>query len=189
MNGFRLALVLLCLVCPLSAGAVDAPQPASAQARDLIARLQLTPLPEVPGAYFRETYRSSAKAAAADRACATSILYLLTGSLVDPWHRVASDELFDYLGGATLRLLLLKPDGTWEERRLGLERDAEPQVMVPAGTWMAMTLAEQGAENWGLYSVWVVPGFDYADYATARSKDLAPRWPEAAARMREMRIP
>ncbi len=164
--------------------------PALEPARSLARDLGLRSLPEAPGTYFREVFRSpcTTTVARGERHCASVILYLVPGGATDPWHASASDELFTHAGGTGLRQLLLKPDGAWEERVIGddLAAGERPQSHVPAGTWMAMTLADTAPEAWGLFHVLVSPGFDYRDLNQANGTDLAKKWPAAAPRMREL---
>src|SRR5439155_5169268 len=70
-------------------------------AEELIALLHLQPHPK-EGGYFRETYRSADRIAAAhlparyrgDRCASTAIYYLLTPGTFSALHRLASDEFF-----------------------------------------------------------------------------------------------
>ena len=164
-------------------------------AAEVIARLGLEPHPE--GGYFRETWRSAAVVDAPQgrRAAATAIAFLLPAERPSRFHRLVSQELWVWQGGAALELWLLAPDGAARAVVLGspAERaDAAPEARVPAGVWQAARVLEPGAgrqaaraveaaPDWALVSCVVAPGFDYADFALGSRQVLAAGWPQAAA--------
>jgi predicted cupin superfamily sugar epimerase len=130
-----------------------------------VERWRLAPHPE--GGYFRETYRSGLRTAPSgwpgERAMATAILYLLPAGQESAWHRVRSDELWLWQGGAPMELRIGD-----ETRHVGPDPAAggEPQVLVPAGAWQSATpVPGTGpADPWSLVACVVVPGFDFADF-------------------------
>src|SRR2546423_15381517 len=95
-------------------------------AEQLIARLQLRPLP-LEGGYFRETYRSADQLSAAalpegygrDKAAGTAIYYLLTPETFSALHRLPTDEVFHFYAGDPVLQLQLWPDGSGREIVLG----------------------------------------------------------------------
>jgi predicted cupin superfamily sugar epimerase len=126
------------------------------QADDIAVRWNLAPHPE--GGFFRETYRCALTATPegwpGPRAFATSILYLLPAGVRAANHRVRSDELWLWQGGAPMALDI---DGT---RHL-VGPDHELQVLVPGGASQAATPAGDG---WSLVACVVAPGFDFTDF-------------------------
>ena len=105
-----------------------------------IRKLKLKPHPE--GGWYAETYRSTdlwpADALPARyrgaRAASTAIYYLLEGRQISALHRLASDELWFFHAGATLRLDLIGPGGEARMLRLGTRRDHDarlPQAVLP----------------------------------------------------------
>jgi hypothetical protein len=145
-------------------------------AAQVIVRLGLEPHPE--GGFFRETYRSPASVEAPQgrRATATAIAFLLTADRPSRFHRLLSDELWVYQGGAPLELWLLEPAGTARAVVLGAAEgrgDALPSARVPAGTWQAARVVGPTALDWALVSCVVTPGFDYADFELGRRAVLA----------------
>src|SRR5437763_822256 len=112
-------------------------------ARQLIAALQLQPLP-VEGGYYRETYRSSREwqpswlgpPFASPRPAGTAIYYLLTPDTFSALHRLRSDELFHFYLGDPVDVLLLDDSGghivTLGPDVLGGQ---QVQALVPAGVW------------------------------------------------------
>ena len=163
------------------------------RAQDLIERLGLAPHPE--RGYYVETYRAPLVVGGlphgAPRAASTAIYFLVTRAQPTTYlHRLRSDEIFHLYEGGPLDVLLLgpsegqsegHPDG--EVRRLGTDVAAgeRPQLVIAAGTWFAVELAD-GASHC-LFGCTVAPGFDFADF------ELAARYPAHAARIARMTRP
>ena len=158
-------------------------------ARELIERLALAPLPR-EGGWYRETYRSADRLAAGtlpgrfrrDKSAATAILYLLTADSCSRLHRLPTDELFHFHMGGAVEMLLLHADGPASTPVLGndLTRGEHPQIVVPAGAWQGSRVRAGGA--WSLMSVTVSPGFDFEDYEEPEALEpLLARWPGHAA--------
>jgi predicted cupin superfamily sugar epimerase len=130
----------------------------------LIRALGLKPHPE--GGYYREIWRSRLIVTPSDgrgeRAALTAIYFLLPAGAVSRWHRVHSDEVWQYCEGEPLELLQLPP-AEWRlhRARLGpLATEQTPIVTVRAGWW-------QAAHPVGSYSLvicTVAPGFEFADF-------------------------
>lgn len=139
--------------------------------------LGLAPHPE--GGWFRETFRSQERVAAAalpsrfggDRVLATSILYLLGQGERSHFHRLHADEVWSHHEGGALLVHLLKHGGL---HTLVVGPDS-PQQVVPNGTWFAAELAD-GAE-YGLAGCAVSPGFEYEDFELARRDALLTEYP------------
>ena len=158
------------------------------RAAELVRALDLVPHPE--GGHFRETFRSATRIAAArgPRSALTHIWFLLTAGERSRWHRLASDEIWQFHEGDPLELLTIAPaTGAVERRLLGPSgaagggrpvsptgpaprapragsatagRPALPVLSVPAGTWQAA----RPAGAYTLVSCVVAPGFEYADF-------------------------
>lgn len=146
-------------------------------ADDLIAHYQLSPHPE--GGWYRRIYTSSlpVSAGSRQRPAVTSIFYLLRAGETSRWHRVDSDELWHFYGGAPLQLLRADAafDGV-EPLRLGPadQADSSPMHAIAAGAW-------QAARSTGAYSLMgcsVAPGFAFEDFV------LLAELPELAAQLR-----
>jgi predicted cupin superfamily sugar epimerase len=139
--------------------------------------LGLAPHPE--GGWFRETYRSSERLAAAllparfggDRALSTSILYLLGAGERSRFHRLRADEVWSHHEGGVLHLHLLEPEGP---RVLELG-PATPQQVIGHGTWFAAEPAP-GTE-YVLVGCHVAPGFEFEDLEMATRAALLAQHP------------
>jgi uncharacterized protein len=136
---------------------------------ELIDLLRLEPHPE--GGHFVQTYRSSLMVRPSDsrgsRTALTVIYFLLVQGGVSRWHRVASDEAWQWYEGSPLELFTASPDtGVVQSSVLGpLSGVAAPQHVVPAGCW-------QAARSSGVYTLVgcsVGPGFEYSDFTLLSS--------------------
>jgi uncharacterized protein len=114
-------------------------------ADQVVKHLGLTPHPE--GGYYREIFRSplQVETKAGSRALSTVVQYLLTSREPSRFHRLRSDELWLYQGGAPAQLALLGEGLTLQA--LGLD---SPQVLVTAGSWMGARILPEGQTDWGL---------------------------------------
>ncbi len=127
-----------------------------ADARDIIAALDLAPHPE--GGWYRETWRAAA--GPGERSPGTAILFLLEAGEASRWHRVDATETWLFHAGTPLTLLTSDDSVRLGPNPLGGDR---PQYVVAPGMWQA---AEAG-DGWALVGCVVVPGFDFAGFELA----------------------
>ncbi|MEZ5264039.1 MAG: cupin domain-containing protein [Acidimicrobiales bacterium] len=95
---------------------------------------------------------------------------------------MAADELWHrYLGDPAV-LVLLHPDGSWEQVVLGpdLAAGQQVQVVVPAGTWMGCFVPPGGPSGYVLLGCSMAPGFTIEDYEGGERQALLARYPAAA---------
>ncbi|MBI2408362.1 MAG: cupin domain-containing protein [Gemmatimonadetes bacterium] len=150
----------------------------SSRADDLVRELNLAPHPE--GGFYRELFRSRRMVRTDDgrseRWATTTIYYLLRGTDVNRWHRVASDEIWHWYEGAPLELHVV--DGTVSRartERLGpVEASSAPVRVVPAGCWQAVRCTG----DYTLAGCTVAPGFEFSDFRLMRDM------PDCAARLK-----
>ena len=105
-------------------------------AQEIIAQLNLTPLPE-EGGYFIQTYKSPEKIPhnalpqryQSDMSLGTAIYVLFTEADFSALHRLNTDEIYHFYLGDPVEMLLLHPDGSGEIFLLGndLESGMRPQ--------------------------------------------------------------
>ena len=142
-------------------------------AQDWIQSLRLSKHPE--GGYYRETYRSPATVElpefAGPRAVSTAIYFLLPSSEVSAFHRIKSDELWHFYAGQPLTIHVLTPAG--ESVTIPVSA-ANPQAVVPAGSWFGATVEHEFA----LVGCTVAPGFDFHDFEMAEQSALLARYPQ-----------
>ncbi len=151
----------------------------SARADALVRDLGLAPHPE--GGFYRELFRSRRMVRTDDgrseRWAATTIYYLLRGSDVNRWHRVASDEIWHWYEGAPIELHLLDAQVTRARSEvLGpVGASSAPVRTVPAGCWQAVRCTGE----YTLAGCTVAPGFEFSDFRLLRDM------PDLAARLKE----
>lgn len=138
------------------------------RATELISTLGLQPHPE--GGHYGEVFRSAQPVQTSDgrpaRVALTTIDFLLQPGEFSAWHRVASDEVWHLLEGASLRLWLAAPDlSAFRLVDLGpVQGTRRPRHVVPAGWWQAA----EPLEGYAYVGATVGPGFDFADFTFGR---------------------
>ena len=157
----------------------DTNKPAAA----LISALGLLQHPE--GGWYRETYRSAGEISGSalpecfdgPRSLCTAIYFLLERGDCSALHRIKSDELWFYHGGAALTIHPLTADGGCSAIRLGADIAAGEvfQAMVPAGIWFGAEV--NGTGEYSLVSCTVAPGFAFADFEMADRDRLLQQYP------------
>ncbi len=148
-------------------------------AQEWIDRLDLKPL-EIEGGYYREICRSDETIEAnklpvryaTPRAMYTSIYYLLTPESCSLMHRLQTDELFTFVAGDPVNMLLLYETGTGREVRIGNsgEPGIEPHFCVPRRVWQGCNLESGG--KFALLTATVAPGFDRLDFELGKRNAL-----------------
>jgi predicted cupin superfamily sugar epimerase len=143
-------------------------------------QLDLEPLP-LEGGHFRQTWQGASLPDG--RPSGTTIIALLSNhdNEFSAMHRLPTDEIWHFHGGDPVELLLLNPaTGSAEVRLLGadLDRNQEPQIVVPAGTWMGGRPA--GPADWSLFSCTMTPGFMPGDYEGGDAATLGSEFPAVA---------
>lgn len=149
--------------------------------------LQLEPHP-VEGGWYRRTYTSAVSVALLRgvRPYGTAIYYLLEAGTFSEMHVLASDEIFHFYLGDPVEMLQLYPDGGSAVFTLGPDLAAGQlvQLVVPAGVWQGTRLMGDGQV--ALLGCTVTPGFDFADYRSARAEELVATWPLETERIRRL---
>ncbi|NOS67563.1 MAG: cupin domain-containing protein [Candidatus Peribacteraceae bacterium] len=137
-------------------------------AKDVIALLSLQPHPK-EGGFFRETYRSP---------LSTAIYYLLTPETFSAMHKLPGDEIFHFYLGDAVEMLQLFPDGTGKFITIGSDIDdrAQPQVVVPGGTWQGSRLLPGG--TFALLGTTMSPAFEYPEYEAGSRETLTKAFPK-----------
>jgi predicted cupin superfamily sugar epimerase len=158
---------------------------------EIVHALGLVPHPE--GGFYRETYRaplvlphaSISSTHAGDRSASTAIHFLVPRGSFSALHRIASDEVWHFYGGAPLEVVEIDPSGALTITRVGSDLAAgeRPQHVVPRGAWFGSRVLE-GTEARGdhaLVGCTVAPGFDFADFELADRAALVTRFPQHRA--------
>lgn len=139
-----------------------------ATAEEIVALLGLETLPQ-EGGLFGQVWATEH---------GTAIYFLITPGDFSAMHRLTGPEIWHHYAGAPARMLLLHPDGSWEQPVLGddIPGGARPLRVVEAGTWM-------GAEttgSWSLLGTTMAPPYDPAGFELGEGRYLIASYPEAA---------
>jgi len=148
--------------------------------------LGLEPIP-LEGGHFRQTWLGPPLPDG--RPSGTAIIALLSNhdGEFSAMHRLPTDELWHFHAGDPVELLLLHPKtGDYQVRILGPDLDAnqEPQIVVPAGTWMGGR--PTSPKGWSLFSCTMTPGFTPGDYEGGDADALIAAFPGAADRITQL---
>lgn len=160
--------------------------------RRIVERFELVPHPE--GGYYREVYRSTLTldhpgvppGFKRERAAATLIYFLLSGTDFSAFHRVRfSDEVWHLYAGGPLEIFVIDDGGHLDRRVLTTDvTRGEPISMIRAGSWQSARLAD-GAD-WALGGCSVAPGFDYQDFEMPPASELLERYPDHESTIRQL---
>ena len=129
---------------------------------EIVRLLKLEPLDQ-EGGYFRRTGESGTILPGGRRAW--SMIYsLITPEGFSALHRLGKEEVWCFHAGDPLESLRLRPDGSGEWVKLGLNlaRGERPQDVVPAQIWQGTRLAAGG--RWALVTCVVAPEFVWSDF-------------------------
>lgn len=150
------------------------------EARQIIARLGLEPLPH-EGGWFRRTWQSP-ETVAPDRAAWAAIYFLVTPEGFSALHRLETDEIWHFHAGDTLEHVTLDPaTGAVTVTPLGnrvLAGDS-PQVVVARGVWQGARLAAGGAHGWALLTCTMAPQWVEREFSLGERDALTRRFPAA----------
>lgn len=157
-----------------------------------IEKLQLTS--HVEGGAFKETYRSGMTLAQkhlsadfkGDRNASTAIYFLLKQGQFSALHKIASDELWHFYEGDSLRIYEITVDGTLITHKLGkdLEKGETFQCVVQAGSWFGSRCEVAG--GFSLVGCTVAPGFDFEDFELADRETLSVLFPQHTKLINEL---
>lgn len=150
----------------------------------LIEKLKLEPHPE--GGYFREVYRADELIKLehlpdrykVDHTFSTSIYYLLKGDQVSTFHRLKSDELWNFYTGSSLTLYVISDVGEYSKIKLGsnLENGEVFQTVIPSGSLFGATVNDKS--SFSLVGCVVAPGFEFSDFELGKREELLKQFPQ-----------
>ena len=154
------------------------------KAKYYIDKLKLQKHPE--GGYFNEIYRSGEIFEASvlperyigDRAFSTSIYFLLNGKDISVFHKLQSDEIWHFYDGSPVRIYIITPEHTLEERILGynLDNNETLQTVINKHSWFGAELIDKS--SFSLVGCTVSPGFDFQDFEMGKREQLLKEYPE-----------
>lgn len=151
-------------------------QPMNTEARQVIARLGLTPLPH-EGGFFREIWTSSARLSSG-RAAASAIYFLMAPNDFSALHRMAVEELWHFHAGDPVEHVQLDAKaGGAIVTRLGPEilNGDRPWLAVASKVWQGARIVPGAGRGWALLSCAVSPAWDRAEFELGNAGELR-RW-------------
>ncbi|NVK57485.1 MAG: cupin domain-containing protein [Alteromonadaceae bacterium] len=166
-------------------------QPLSPEAQQIIQHYNMQHIPH-EGPWFVQSAKSNeqikgpiAARYKGPRYAYTAILSLMTRVDFSAMHRLNTDEIWHFYGGAPAEILMLHPDGSSEVVILGnnLSAGQLPQVLVPRGVWMGAKLIDNASADYTFFGSTMAPGFEYADYEAGVRKKLLQAYPGQSQRI------
>ena len=154
------------------------------KAKYYIDKLKLQKHPE--GGYFNEIYRADEIFEASvlperyngDRAFSTSIYFLLDGKDISAFHKLQSDEIWHFYDGCQVKVSIITPLHSLEERILGsnLDNKENLQTVINKHSWFGAELTDKS--SFSLIGCTVSPGFDFQDFEVGKREQLLEEYPE-----------
>ena len=149
--------------------------------QEVIATLNLAPHPE--GGFYKETYRSTGTIGENSlpdnmvgyRTYGTSIHYLLRSTDFSAFHRIKSDEIWNFNAGDALEIFEIDSEGKLISTILGSDiKNGEVLThVVVANRWFAARPLASGInKGYSLVTCIVAPGFDPQDFEMANASIL-----------------
>ena len=146
--------------------------------QNIIDRFEMQSHPE--GGFFKETYRSDAEldTTYGRRSLSTGIYFLLPQGDVSHFHKIKSDEMWNFYGGGSLIVVEIDENGNLIETKLGsnLEEGEVPQYIVKANRWFG-SFPEKSSE-YSFVGCTVSFGFDFQDFELANKESLIKLYPQ-----------
>jgi predicted cupin superfamily sugar epimerase len=137
----------------------------------LINRLALEPHPE--GGFYRRTFFSESPSF-------SSILFLLVTHRFSAFHKIGSDEQWNWYQGDDIILHEINPSGKYATITLSGKKGNENfQHIVKAGNWFASECS--GEHGYALCGCTVVPAFSFDNFKMADRNELTRQFPRLAA--------
>jgi len=139
----------------------------AARIEELKASLRLQP--HVEGGHYYRFHPPKGADHGGARHAMSAIHYLLEAGQCSSWHRVDAEEVWHFVEGEPLELLVYNPVTQWLDRfRLGPLTDGVQAVaVVPAGAWQAA----RPLGTYALATCVVAPGFEYEGFELLAEDD------------------
>ncbi|GBQ94294.1 hypothetical protein AA23498_1980 [Acetobacter nitrogenifigens DSM 23921 = NBRC 105050] len=164
---------------PAHAGQTSLPPDAAA----VIEREKMSPIP-VEGGWYVQSWLSPdiitgsalpARYSGRAHPAGTAIEVVETTRGFSALHRLPTDEIWHFYGGAPIEFLLLFPDGSIKRPMLD---SAHPTLTVPGGVWQGSRPHGDG-QAWSFAGTTMAPGFIPADFEIGSRRNLEKLYPTA----------
>lgn len=150
------------------------------QAQKIVRKFDLARHPE--GGYYKQTHKSKTNindVSHETKSSGTSIYFLLSKEHFSAWHRIKSDETWNFHSGTTLLLYVIDENKELITIRLNNDPDdhsSQTQYTVKAGLWFAAECDDK--EGFSFVGCAVYPGFEYRDFELGKISDLVKQYPK-----------
>ena len=151
-------------------------------AKDLIEKYNL--IHHVEGGYFKEDFKSKLQipnsiTGRGERSLITTCYYLIPKGERSIFHKLASDEIWNFLIGGPVDFYEIDSQGVFTHTILGPDVRSGQQLkhLVKPNTWFGV-LPREGTE-YAFFSAIVFPGFEFADWEPGNRKFLKKLCPQA----------
>jgi predicted cupin superfamily sugar epimerase len=143
-------------------------------AEEVIELLGLEPLPDEGGRWV-QTWSDEHS---------TAIYFLMTPDDFSAMHRLTSTEVWHHYAGATVRMVLLSPEGSVEQPSLGddLAAGERPCAVVRGGVWMGASTTGE----WSLVGTTMAPPWDEEQFELGDRDRLIAAYPGVADHIRRL---
>ena len=142
---------------------------------DIIAKLELNPLP-VEGGMYSRTYLS--EFLTNGRPAGAAIYYLLRSEAFSHLHQLDVDEIYHFYLGDPVELYQIDNDGNLTMTVLGqdITSGQQLQALVKHGIWQGSRLVAGG--KWALLGTTTTPGYLESGYTHADREKLIKSFPQ-----------
>ncbi len=138
---------------------------------DIIQKFELEPHPE--GGFYKRTYAS-------ENNSFSSILFLLVKDNFSAFHKIKSDEQWNWFYGDDIVIHEIDTKGNYQKTILSNKNEQLSfQYVVKSGHWFASECI--GKLGFALCGCTVVPAFHFDDFEMAKRNDLIQQFPKHAA--------
>ena len=146
---------------------------------ELIQRLELEPHPE--GGFYKRTYT-------AENNAFSSILFLLVKGNFSAFHRIRSDEQWNWYSGDDIVIHEIDPEGNYVLTRLSGQKEKENfQYVVKGGHWFASECS--GMKGFALCGCTVIPAFRFSDFELGKREGLMLQFPQHVSLIQQLSRP
>ena len=137
-------------------------------ARELIQKFELEPHPE--GGFYKRTFLS-------DNPSFSSILFLLGKNNFSAFHKIKSDEQWNWYYGDNIIIHEIDKDGIYHQTKLSdQQKSFHFQHVVKGGNWFASECI--GEHSFALCGCTVIPAFNFDDFEMGKQLELLQLFPQ-----------
>lgn len=137
-------------------------------ARELIQKFELEPHPE--GGFYKRTFLS-------DNPSFSSILFLLVKNNFSAFHKIKSDEQWNWYYGDNIIIHEIDKDGIYHQTKLSdQQKSFHFQHVVKGGNWFASECI--GEDGFALCGCTVIPAFNFDDFEMGKQTELLQLFPQ-----------